>query len=460
MAQERGHWSSRFGFILAAAGSAVGLGNIWKFPYITGENGGGWFVLIYLGCIAIVGLPIMMAEVLIGRSSQLSPVGAFRKFSHGGSPWMGIGWLGVLAAFVILSYYSIVAGWAMHYTWLSVSSGFAEMETDAIGALFGSVYENPWINIGWHAAFMAITIAIVAKGVHGGIELASRVLMPVLFIILLVLLIYAATSDGFAQAFKFIFMPDTSKLTGASVLEALGHSFFTLSLGMGAMITYGSYLHKKDDLVSTSITIAILDTGVALVACLVLFPIIFSVGMDPAAGPGLVFVSIPIAFSQMAGGAILAPLFFLLLTFAALTSAISLLEVAVAYFVDEIKIPRVIATVMTGVVIFIFGIPSALSGGTALFGSGFSDMTQSIFGEGDGKNWFDLFDYLASNWMLPLGGLGIAVFVAWRMGDKAREEGFKTSNHLGKMYWGWVFLLRYIVPIGVLAVFLHAIGII
>ena len=373
---------------------------------------------------------------------------------------MGIGWLGVLAAFVILSYYSIVAGWAMHYTWLSVSSGFAEMETDAIGALFGSVYENPWINIGWHAAFMAITIAIVAKGVHGGIELASRVLMPVLFIILLVLLIYAATSDGFAQAFKFIFMPDTSKLTGASVLEALGHSFFTLSLGMGAMITYGSYLHKKDDLVSTSITIAILDTGVALVACLVLFPIIFSVGMDPAAGPGLVFVSIPIAFSQMAGGAILAPLFFLLLTFAALTSAISLLEVAVAYFVDEIKIPRVIATVMTGVVIFIFGIPSALSGGTALFGSGFSDMTQSIFGEGDGKNWFDLFDYLASNWMLPLGGLGIAVFVAWRMGDKAREEGFKTSNHLGKMYWGWVFLLRYIVPIGVLAVFLHAIGII
>jgi|TARA_B100001964_G_C14243860_1_gene606430 NSS family neurotransmitter:Na+ symporter len=460
MAKERGHWASRFGFILAAAGSAVGLGNIWKFPYITGENGGGWFVLIYLGCIALIGLPIMMAEVLIGRSSQLSPVGAFRKFTHGGSPWMGVGWLGVLAAFVILSYYSIVAGWAMHYTWLSISTGFTEMESDAISATFGSVYANPWINIGWHGAFMAITIAIVAKGVRGGIELASRILMPVLFILLLILLIYSTTRDGFGEAFKFIFMPDSTKLSGASVLEALGHSFFTLSLGMGAMITYGSYLHKKEDLVSASITIAFLDTAVALLACLVLFPIIFTVGMDPAAGPGLVFVSIPIAFSQMTGGALLAPLFFLLLTFAALTSAISLLEVAVSYFVDEIKIPRLVATIMTGFVIFIFGIPSALSGGTALFGSGFADMTQSIFGEGNGKNWFDLFDYLASNWMLPLGGLGIAVFVAWRMGDAAREEGFKTSSQLGKLYWWWVFLLRYIVPIGVLAVFLHAIGII
>ena len=459
MSQERGHWASRFGFILAAAGSAVGLGNIWKFPYITGENGGGWFVLIYLVCIALVGLPIMMAEVLLGRSSQLSPVGAFRKYSKPASPWMGIGWIGVLVAFVILSYYSIVAGWAMHYTWESIITGFSNMSAQEIGDSFGEVYANSWLNLGWHALFMVITVAIVAKGVSSGIEIASRILMPLLFLILTVLLVFAATREGFTEAFNFIFMPDASKLTGASVLEALGHSFFSLSLGMGAMITYGSYLQKRDNLVSTSIVIAILDTTVALMSCLILFPIIFTVGMDPDAGPGLVFVSIPIAFSQMPGGAVLAPMFFLLLTFAALTSAISLLEVAATYFIDEQKVRRVIAAICTGFAIFLFGIPSALSGGTEIFGSGFSEMTQNIFGEEGGKNWFDLFDYIASNWLLPLGGLGIALFVAWRMGSAARIEGYTTSNPIGKAYWTWIFLLKYLVPIAVTAVFLHAIGI-
>ena len=457
---ERGHWASRLGFILAAAGSAVGLGNIWKFPYITGENGGGWFVLIYLACIALIGLPIMMAEVLIGKTSQRSPVGAFRSMSTPASPWMGVGWLGVLAAFVILSYYSVVAGWAMHYTWLSLSTGFAGMEADAIGETFGAVYEHPWINLGWHAGFMVLTIAIVARGVRGGIEAASRILMPILFLLLIVLLVYAMTREGFSDAFAFIFQPNADKLTGASVLEALGHSFFTLSLGMGAMITYGSYLRTKEDLVHASVTIAALDTLVALLACLVLFPIIFTVGMEPDAGPGLVFVSIPIAFGQMTGGAVLAPMFFLLLTFAALTSAISLLEVAVAYFVDEGGFNRVAATVCTGGVIFLFGIPSALSGGSSIFGDKFAGMTQTIFGEGGGKNWFDFFDYLASNWMLPLGGLGIALFIAWRVSDKAREEAFASGNTLGRLYWSWILLLRYLVPVGVLAVFLHAIGVI
>jgi len=458
MAQDRGHWGSRFGFILAAAGSAVGLGNIWKFPYITGENGGGWFVLIYLVCIAMVGLPIMMAEVLLGRSSQLSPVGAFRKYSKPGSPWMGVGWIGVFAAFIILSYYSIVAGWSMHYTWASLTTGFSGMSAEDIGESFNAVYKNPWLNVGWHALFMLITIAIVARGVSKGIELASRILLPLLFFILTVLLIFASTRDGFGKAFEFIFYPDATKLTSASVLEALGHSFFSLSLGMGAMITYGSYLQKRDNIVSTSVTIAILDTTVAMMSSLILFPIIFTVGMDPAAGPGLVFVSFPIAFSQMPGGAVLAPLFFLLLTFAALTSAISLLEVAATYFIDERKVGRVKAAVLTGVAIFIFGIPSALSGGTKMFGSGFSNMTQAVFGEGEGKNWFDLFDYVSSNWLLPLGGLGIALFVAWRMGSAALEAGYSTSNPISKAYWTWIYLLKYLVPIAVFAVFLHAIG--
>lgn len=467
MAQERAHWGSRLGFILAAAGSAVGLGNIWKFPYIAGENGGGWFVLIYLICIAVVGLPIMMAEIFIGRTAQNSPVGAFRTLSRPGSPWILTGWLGVIAAFVILSFYSVVAGWAMHYTWLSLNGTFSGMTAEAITSAFSTgdrespgVFEHVGINLFWHVLFMVITIGIVIGGVQRGVERAARILMPVLFLMLIALVIEAMTMDGFGRAFSFIFGAHSEKLRPAGVLEALGHAFFTLSLGMGAMITYGSYLRREDDLVSTSVAIGILDTAIALLACLVLFPIIFSYDMEPGAGPGLVFVSLPIAFAQMPGGAIWATVFFLLLTFAALTSAISLLEVAVSYFIDERGWPRLRATITCGCVILFLGIPSALSGGTAMFGSDFASATEAIFGDGHGKNWFDLFDYISSNWILPLGGLGIASFVAWRVGDAAREQGFKTGSKWGKLYWGWVVLLRYLVPIAVVLILLFSIDLI
>ena len=464
-AKERAHWKSRFGFVLAAAGSAVGLGNVWKFPYITGENGGGLFVLIYLVCIAVVGLPIMMAEIFIGRTAQNSPVGAFRSLSAPASPWMGVGWLGVLTGFVVLSFYSVVAGWAMHYTYLSMTSGFTGMTADEVGTLFGEkVFANTSVNLGWHVAFMIITILIVMAGIQRGVELAARILMPLLFVMMGALLVKGFMSPGFGEAARFVFSPNTENFKwGASTLEALGHAFFTLSLGMGAMITYGSYLRKDDDLVTTSVTVGVLDTVIALMACLVLFPIVFSYGMEPGAGPGLVFVSLPIAFGQMAGGAIWASVFFLLLTFAALTSAISLLEVVASYFIDERGWKRPLAVITCGVTILLFGIPSALSGGTEAFGSAFAGATKPIYqllGHEEGKNWFDTADYIASNWMLPLGGLGIALFVAWRVGGHAREEGFKAGTNFGKMYWGWVFLLRYIVPVGVIAVFLHAIGVI
>lgn len=462
---ERSHWGSKFGFVLAAAGSAVGLGNIWKFPYIAGENGGGWFVLIYLTCIAVVGLPIMMAEVFIGRTAQNSPVGAFRTLSRPGSPWILTGWLGVVAAFVILSFYSVVAGWAMHYTWLSMTGTFTGMAPETIASTFATgdpenpgLYEHVGLNLFWHILFMLITIIIVIGGVQRGVERAARILMPILFLMMIALLIEAMTMDGFSRAFSFIFGAHSDKLRPAGVLEALGHAFFTLSLGMGAMITYGSYLRRDDDLVSTSVAISILDTTIALLACLILFPIIFTYDMKPGEGPGLVFVSLPIAFSQMPGGAIWATIFFLLLTFAALTSAISLLEVAVSYFIDERSWPRKRATIVCGGAILLIGIPSALSGGTALFGSDFAGATAAIFGENKGKNWFGLFDYISSNWLLPLGGLFIAAFVAWRVGDKAREQGFKSGTRFGAMYWGWVQLLRYIVPIGVALVFLYSIG--
>lgn len=451
--QQRAQWGSRLGFILAAAGSAVGLGNIWKFPYITGENGGGLFVLVYLACIALVGMPIMMAEIFIGRETQCSPVGAFRSLSKPRSPWILTGWLGVVTGLFILSFYSIVAGWSMHYVYLSATNAFGGKTPDEIGNTFGEVASSAGINVGWHLAFMALTIIIVIGGIKTGIERASRILMPALFIMLIALLIRASTTEGFPRAFSFVFGFHSEDLTATGVLEALGHAFFTLSLGMGAMITYGSYLKKSDDIVGVSFAVGILDTLVALLACLVLFPIVFTHGMDPGSGPGLVFASMPIAFSQMAGGAIWAVIFFVLLFFAALTSAISLLEVVASYFIDELGWARWKAATVCGGFIALLGIPSGLAnGGAAIF--------SSKMAEGPiGKDWMTLLDDLTSQWMLPMGGLFIALFVAWRVGDKAREHGFKTGCRFAKLYAGWVILLRYLVPIGVLAVFLNKIGV-
>ena len=448
----RGKWGSRLGFILAAAGSAVGLGNIWKFPYIAGENGGGIFVLIYLICIALVGLPIMIGEVMIGRATSKSPVPAFAELSGDNLAWKLVGWMGVVAGFVILSYYSVVAGWAIHYTYLSLKGTFASMPADEVGALFGAVYSNTGVNMLWHTVFMLITIGIVAKGVSGGIETAAKVLMPVLFVILGGLMLDAMTQSGFGKAVDFLFMPHTDKLTTHGVLEALGHSFFTLSLGMGAMMTYGSYLSRDTDMVKASLAISVLDTIVALMACLVLFPIIFTFGMEAQKGPGLVFVSIPISLAQMTGGYVLCIVFFALLVFAALTSAISLLEVVVATLIDQLGVSRPTAAFGMGAAIFVFGIPSALSGSTSLFGESWS----GIFG----KNWFDSFDYLASNWFLPLGGLLIALYVGWGMDEERRKQEFTEGTTLGAHYPIWLFFIRFVCPLAITVLFLFSIGVI
>jgi len=464
-ATQRSQWGSKAGFVLAAAGSAVGLGNLWKFPYITGENGGGAFVLIYLFCIVVVGLPIMVGEVFVGKLAQKAPVGAFGDLTPKGSPWKLVGALGVATGFIILSYYSVVAGWAMHYVYLACTGAFSGAETPeqiaAVGEHFGALYANPGLNVFWHTVFMAMTVGIVIVGIQKGVELAARILMPTLFVMLIALVGYATTMEGFGQAADFVFGVHTDQLTGAGVLEALGHSFFTLSLGMGAMLTYGSYMKKADGVVATSVVISGLDTGVALLACLALFPITFTYGMEAAGGPGLVFVNMPTAFAQMAGGTLWAILFFVLLTFAALTSAISLLEVVASYFIDELKWKRWHAVTLTGAVIFVFGIPSALSGGTELFGTGFQELVKSVFG-GDGKNWFDSLDYLASNWMLPLGGLGIALFAGWRIDDVKRREGIAEGSKLGAVvpfYLAWLWTLRIVAPIAIVLVMLHAVGV-
>ena len=447
----RAHWGSRAGFILAAAGSAVGLGNIWKFPYITGENGGGMFVITYLACVAFVGLPVMVAEILMGRSTQSSPVGAYRKLAGPGSPWMSMGWLGLASAFVILSFYSVVAGWSLHYTWLAVSGDLIGMDAASIAALFGEVFASPWLNSFWHLVFIGLTMAVVVGGVSKGVERWSRILMPALFVMLLILFVNALTLSGFGEAADFVFGLHTEKFTADGALAALGHAFFTLSLGMGAILTYGSYLQKDDDIVSAAVIISVLDTVIALIAAMILFPIIFTQGMEAAQGPGLVFVSVPIALGKMQGGVFLAVTFFGLLVFAALTSAISMLEVTTSYFIDEKKWGRRRATLLSGGLIALAGIPSALSGGTEFFGSHMEALI--------GKNWFDLCDYLSTNWMLPLGGLGIAIYTGWRMDERIRHEHFLAGSKLQFFYRTWLLLLKFLVPVAVVMVFLHAVGV-
>ena len=448
--KQRSHWGSRIGFILAAAGSAVGLGNIWKFPYVTGENGGGIFVLVYLACVVLVGLPVMIAEILMGRATQNSPVGAFKSLAGARSPWVGMGWLSVFSAFVLLSFYSVVAGWSLHYTWLSISGQLAGLGPDNVASVFGSLHASVGANLFWHLIFMGLTIAVVFGGVSKGVERWSRILMPALLFMMLVLLGNSLTLDGFGKAVQFLFGFHQDKFTAAGALEALGHAFFSLSLGMGAMLTYGSYLRRRNDIVGASVTISALDTCIALVASLMLFPIIFSYGMEPAAGPGLVFISVPIALSQMPGTTFLATIFFALLVFAALTSAISMLEVATSYLIDQRGWQRGRAAVAAGLTIALLGLPSALSGGTRLFGSGMEALV--------GRNWFDSLDYLVANWMLPLGGLGMALFTAWRMNQRLRREEFLSGSRLRGFYRSWLFLLKYPVPVAILLIFLNAVG--
>ncbi|MEE9395351.1 MAG: sodium-dependent transporter [Planctomycetota bacterium] len=447
----RAHWASRSGFILAAAGSAIGLGNIWKFPYIAGHHGGGAFVLIYLFFVAFVGLPLMIGEVSLGRAAQISPVGAFRRFGAENRLWPGIGFLGVTAAFLLLSFYAVVAGWAMHYTWEAATGalpGAADGEADQH---FAAVTENSALCVGWQVGFMTLVTLVVWRGIRGGIEKSCRIMMPALALMMLYLFAHALNSSGFAEALNFIFGLHTDRLTAAGVLEALGHAFFTLSLGVGGMITYGSYLDKKTDVVGTSILISGLDTGFALLACMIFFPIVFSFGLSPEAGPGLVFVSLPIAFAQMSGGVVLAFVFFLLLVFAALSSAVSLLEIVVSYFIDEKGWTRHQAVLVSGLGVTAFGIPSSLSSSTDLFGESIIAIT--------GKNWFDSVDYLVSNWMLPMGGMGLALFMAWRMNAAARLEAYGDQSRWLRFYGLWLALLKWFIPLSIFLVLLNLIGV-
>ncbi len=452
MAAPRGQWSGKLGFILAAAGSAVGLGNLWKFPYITYENKGGAFVLVYLAAVALVGLPIMVAEITLGRRAQRSPVSAFRILAQGrpgGRLWMGLGYLGVSAGFIILSYYSVVAGWTLRYTYMALSGQLRELaaQPGALNTFFGSYVADGGAQILGNGIFMAMTVGAVFFGVKAGIERAARLLMPVLFLIMAALAVYATTTAGFGDAMRFLFRPNFGELTSHAVLEALGHAFFTLSLGMGAILTYGSYMNKNGSIPVAALQIAALDTIIALLACVVMFSIIFTFDMQVARSAGILFTTLPAVFFKLSGGGLIAAAFYVLVAFAALTSTISLLEVVSSFAIDDLGWSRRQAAVTTGAAIFLFGILNALSLGA-------NDRLSGLNLLGGGHTGvFNILDYLASNWLLPVGGLFIALFTGWVMSSRDTWDEVRQGQEGGeRLYAGWRFLIRFVAPLAVGAI--------
>jgi NSS family neurotransmitter:Na+ symporter len=440
-----GMWSNRWLFVLAAAGSAVGLGNIWKFPYIAGENGGGAFVILYLLCIAFVGIPIMMAEVLIGREGRQSPINTMRhliKQHHRHSAWVLIGWAGVIAGFLILSYYVVIAGWALFYI-LQMGSGALEGATaEQAGALFSDFLASPLELVFWQTLFMCLTVYIISRGVISGLETAVRWFMPMLFVLMAVLLGYAVTSDGWSQGVEFMFRMDFASLTPDAVLAAMGQAFFTLSLGMGAIMAYGAYVPSSASIFSTVSIIAGLDTLVAVVAGLAIFPIVFANGLEPSQGPGLMFVTVPLAFGQMPLGALFGTIFFLLVSFAAITSAISISEPALAYLVEEYNAKRGRVAVSLGVISWVLGL------GTVFSFNYWADV--NVLGQ---PTFFDFASFVTDKVLLPIGGLFIGLFGAWALPKTV--IGAQLGIDGGVRAVLWKLLAGIVAPLAVLVVFVN-----
>ena len=444
-----GQWSSQWTFIMAATGAAVGLGNIWKFPYLTGEHGGSAFVLVYIICVAALGIPMMMAEVMLGRRGRQSPVNTMRtlaKEANASQSWQLIGWSGTLAGMLILSYYSVIGGWTVAYIFKSAMGTFGGTTGSFATNTFQEFVGDP-VTLGiWHTVFMVMTMFVVIRGVKGGLEKAVRYLMPTLFVLLLVLVGYATTTGFFMDGLAFLFKPDFSKLSGDSMLAAMGQAFFSLSLGMGTIMIYGSYVPKGISIAQTSVFIAIADSAVALIAGMAIFPIVFANSMEPGTGPSLIFETLPVAFGNMTGGIAFGTMFFILLLVAAWTSSISLIEPAVTLLIENYRMTRISASIWCGIATW------ALGFGTAFSFNIWSDVT--LFG----MTFFDNLDYLTSNIMLPLGGICIAIFAGWILAkDISREELAETGSNLA--YQTWQILIRYIAPIAVLIVLFQAIGV-
>jgi NSS family neurotransmitter:Na+ symporter len=432
-------------FILAVTGSAVGLGNIWKFPYIAGQNGGGAFVLVYLLCVVLIGMPVMMSEILIGRRGRRNPVATMEllgKEEGGTARWRLLGGMGVLAGILILSYYSVIAGWTLAYIVKSASGVFVDASAAAVSAQFGNFVGDWKLVTLCHTLFMGLSTFVVARGVERGLEQAVRFMVPALLLLMLVLLGYSINSGYFGEGVAFMFTPDFDRLTWNGVLAALGQAFFTLSIGMGAIMAYGAYLPEETSITGASAAVVTADTCIAILAGLAIFPLVFANNLDPADGPGLVFDTLPLAFGQMAGGVFFSTIFFVLLAFAAWTSAIGLMEPAVAWIVEKFNKTRAQATIMTGVTVWLLGMGSVLS---------FNVLSDVKFLAG---TIFDNVDYLTSNIMLPLAGLLIVIFAGWVMCRNSTADELHGS---GVLYRSWRVLARFVAPIGITLVLINAV---
>ncbi|KMY32531.1 hypothetical protein ACZ11_10445 [Lysinibacillus xylanilyticus] len=440
-------WTSKLGFILAAAGSAIGLGAIWKFPYMAGIGGGGAFFLIFIGFTLLIGLPLLLAEFVIGRSTQKEAVEAYRTIAPK-TLWPWVGKLGIATCFILLSFYSVVGGWILLYLWNAITGRLWE-GNGSYEATFGEIISNPFLAVGSQLLFILMTIFIVSKGVQNGVEKVNKYFMPALFVLFFVLIIRALTLDGAGEGVRFFLQPDFSNVTSEIILYAMGQSFFSLSVGVGVMVTYSSYLPKEESLPRSAFSIVGLTLVITLLAGLAIFPVVFAFGMEPSQGPGLLFIVLPAIFSKMAFGKLFFIIFLLLFFFATITSAISMLEISVASLTTKGKGKREKMALIVGLLIFVVGIPSALSYGVL------SDFT--LFG----KTIFDLADYTVSNILMPLGVLLVAIFVPFRMKKDVLMSELGVSKNKGyKLFVLWLFLLRYIAPIAIIIVFLNVIGVI
>lgn len=444
---KRDSFGSKFGVIAAAAGSAVGLGNIWRFPYVAGENGGGAFIIIYLIFIISIGIPVMLSEFTIGRSAQRNAFGSFKKLAPK-THWYLIGLMGVVAAFMILAFYSTVAGWTLEYIYLSFADAFSNKTPDQLTTMFESFKSSTFRPILWQLVFMVLTAWIVIAGVQRGIEKYAKILMPILLLLIIVLDIRAVTLSGAKEGLEFLFKPDFSKLDTNSILEALGQAFFSLSIGMGTLITYGSYINRRENLTTTAINVTAADTIIAILAGVAIFPAVFAFGIEPNAGPDLIFRTLPNIFMQMPGGYIFSLLFFILLAVAALTSSISVLEVVVAYFVEELGLIRKRATILAAVSIAAIGVLCTMSWGV------FKDV--KIFQ----YNIFELMDFSASSVFLPLGGFFIVIFLGWYLGKGLIKQEISSNGiYKARLVSLFVIIIKFIAPIAIALVFLNGIGV-
>jgi len=442
----RDGFGSRLGVIAAAAGSAVGLGNIWRFPYVTGENGGGAFLLVYVLFILVIGVPVMLSELALGRRSQRNALGAFKKLAPG-TWWHIIGMMGIAAAFFILAFYTTVSGWTLEYLFLSIGNSFEGQSKEELNVTFEEFRNNGYLPLLWQLMFMLFTALIVYKGIKNGIEKYTKLLMPALLLIIIVLGIRAVTLPGSGTGLTFLFQPDFSKINADVVLQALGQAFFSLSIGMGALITYGSYIKSNEDLGKTAFSVTLTDTLVAVLAGVAIFPAVFAFGIEPQSGPSLVFITLPMIFQEMTGGYFFALIFFVLLVIAALTSTISVLEVVVAYVSEELNMSRRKATILSAGSISVLGILCTLSQGP---------MPEIHIGN---RNLFDILEFASANIMLPLGGLLIVLFAGWYMKREDLYDEISNKESLKiHLIWAYYFIIRFLAPVAIALVFLNGLG--